>query len=194
MERSAKCAPQPGNPARSLRRVRALRAFQKKQKANDFPGRTDWPPTLATHTAMSDPGGPAGPAVPPPAPWRRTKPSVWSVWSAVRWVGVRMRWCKRMQAHGWRQFGSKFRFRKYERAGERHESAQAVGLGFGGRACIRLSERASLQPPADDAWPLSSIRIISWPSQWRFQTSAQIHPKFELASQSVVFTKAHPKI
>jgi hypothetical protein len=36
-----------------------------KQKANDFPGRTDWPPTLATHTAISDPGGPA---VPPPAP------------------------------------------------------------------------------------------------------------------------------
>ncbi len=40
----------------------------KIQKANGFPGRTDGPLTLATHTAMSDPGGPAGPAVPPPAP------------------------------------------------------------------------------------------------------------------------------
>jgi hypothetical protein len=96
------------------------------------------------------------------------------VWSAVRWVGVRRRCCKRMQAHGWRQFGSKFEvgwrrgFRKYERAGERHERAQAVGLGFGGRACIRLSERASLQPPADErAWPMSSIRHLSSKSQLR---------------------------
>jgi hypothetical protein len=66
-----------------------------------------------------------------------------------------------------------------------------IGLGFGGRACIRLSERANLQPPADErAWPMSSIRNLSWPSQWRFQISAQIHPKFELASQSVVIKKA----
>jgi hypothetical protein len=57
-----KCAPQPGNPARSPRRVWALRASKKNQKANDFPGRTDGPHTLAAHTAMSDPGAP------PPAP------------------------------------------------------------------------------------------------------------------------------
>jgi hypothetical protein len=49
------------------------------------------------------------------------------------------------------------------------------------------SERASLQPPADErACPMSSIRNLSWPSQWRFQIPAQIHPKFELTSQSVV--------
>jgi hypothetical protein len=90
---------------------------------------------------------------------------------------------------GWRRG-----FHRYERAGERHERTQAVGLGFGGRACIRLSERASLQPPADErAWPLSSIRIYSWPSQWRFQISAQIHPKYELASQSVVITRQAPE-
>jgi hypothetical protein len=35
---------------------------------------------------------------------------------------------------------------------------------------------------------------FNWPSQWRFQISAQIHPKFELASQSVVIKKAHPKL
>jgi hypothetical protein len=40
---------------------------------------------------------------------------------------------------------------------------------------------------------MSSIQKMSWPSQWRFQISAQIHPKFELASQSVVIKKAHPK-
>jgi hypothetical protein len=91
---------------------------------------------------------------------------------------------------GWRRG-----FCWYERAGERHERTQAVGLGFGGRACIWLSERASLQPPANErAWPMSSIRIISWPSQWRFQISAQIHPKYKLASQSVVIKKAHPNI
>jgi hypothetical protein len=56
-----------------------------------------------------------------------------------------------------------------------------------------LSERASLQPPADErACPMSSIR--NWPSQRRFQIPAQIHLKFELTSQSVVIKKAHPKL
>jgi hypothetical protein len=30
--------------------------------------------------------------------------------------------------------------------------------------------------------------------QWRFQIPALIHPKFELASQSVVIEKTHPKL
>jgi hypothetical protein len=83
---------------------------------------------------------------------------------------------------GWRQG-----FSWYERAGERPERTQAEGLKDGGRACNWLSERVSLQPPADErACPMSSIRNLSWLSQWRFRISAQIHPKFELASQSVV--------
>ncbi len=62
-------------------------------------------------------------------------------------------------------------------------------------ACIRLSERASLQPPADErAGQMSSTRNLSRPSQWRSQISAQIHPMFELNSQSVVIKKAHPNI
>jgi hypothetical protein len=57
---------------------------------------------------------------------------------------------------GWRRG-----FRWYERACKRHEHTQAVGLGFGGWACIRLSERARLQPPADErACPMSSIRNL----------------------------------
>jgi hypothetical protein len=55
--------------------------------------------------------------------------------------------------------------------------------------------QASLQLPADErACPMSSIRNLSWPSQWRFQISAQTHLKFELASQSVIIDKAHPKL
>jgi hypothetical protein len=75
-----------------------------------------------------------------------------------------------------------------------HKRTQAVGLGLGGRACMP-SERVSLQPRADErACPMSSIRNLSWPSQWRFQKSARIHPKFELAGQSVVIKNAHPKL
>ncbi len=71
---------------------------------------------------------------------------------------------------GWRQ-GS----RRYERAGERPERTQAVGLKEWW-ACNWLSERVSLQPPADKrACPMSSIRNLSWPSQWRFQIPARIH-------------------
>jgi hypothetical protein len=50
------------------------------------------------------------------------------------------------------------------------------------------------QPPADErACPMSSIRNLSWPSQWRFHIPAQIHPKLKLTSQSVVIKKAHQK-
>jgi hypothetical protein len=110
-----------------------------------------------------------------------------------------------MQAHGWRQFGSKLEvggrrgFHNYERAGERHEHTPADGLGFGGRACIRhnyerASERASKFTAASRRGLANELHPkYSWLSQWRFQISAQIHPKFELASQSVVIKKAHPK-
>jgi hypothetical protein len=223
----------------------------QKKKANDFPGRTDGTHTLATHTAMIDPGGPAGPAVPPPALLpqcgrkERTPPRpssrssrprnnkeqrleqnaarmveisaaaaaaraaeeaecrriledktvpiisalaalrrggmqrmvggsleaslshpgdarsprrVWTLHASRKNRSFKKKLPKKLGS-GWRQG-----FRKYERAGERHERAQAVGLGFGGRACIRLSERASLQLPADErAWPMSSIQNLSWP-------------------------------
>ncbi len=67
LERSAKCAPNPGSSARSLRRVWTLRAFQITERLTiSLAAQTGH--TLATHTAMSDPGGPAGPAVPSPAP------------------------------------------------------------------------------------------------------------------------------
>jgi hypothetical protein len=111
-------------------------------------GRTHWPHTPQWATR----GAPRGRQS---RPWRRT----WEARGAEclvcssRWAGVRMRWCRcRLGAGGaggagWRQFGSKLEvgwrrgFHRYERAGERHERTHAVGLGFGGRACIRLSER-----------------------------------------------------
>jgi hypothetical protein len=59
-------------------------------------------------------------------------------------------------------------------------------LSAGAGDCCVLPRQAAwprlAQPPADE--PMSSIRNLSWPSQWRFQISAQIHPKFELTSQS----------
>ncbi len=56
LEQSTKCAPHPGESARSPRRVWALQKSKQKPL-----------PTLP-HTAMSDQGGPAVPAVPPPTP------------------------------------------------------------------------------------------------------------------------------
>jgi hypothetical protein len=66
----------PHNSARSPRRVWTLLACQKIQKANDFPGRTDGPLTLATHTAMSDPGAPRGRQSRPQPPQHRERASL----------------------------------------------------------------------------------------------------------------------
>jgi hypothetical protein len=66
----------------------------------------------------------------------------------------------------------------------------AAGLGHAGSMGPSQRRSRRLLP----AWPMSSIRNLSWPSQWRFQISAQIHPKFEMASQSVVIIKANPKM
>jgi hypothetical protein len=58
---------------------------------------------------------------------------------------------------GWRQG-----FRWYERAGERPERTQAVGLKEWWKG-LQLAERASEFSAADErAWPMSSIRLISW--------------------------------
>ncbi len=35
---------------------------------------------------------------------------------------------------------------------------------------------------------------LGWPSQWRFQIPAQIHPKFIFTVQPVVIKKTHSKI
>jgi hypothetical protein len=106
---------------------------------------------------------------------------------------------KKKVGAGWRQG-----FCWYERAGERPERTQAVGLKDWW-AGLQLAERASdftaagsthavvrcksnqLQPPGDErACPMSSIRNLRWPSQWRFQIPAGSFLRFELASQSVV--------
>jgi hypothetical protein len=82
-------------------------------------------------------------------------------------------------------FGQGFRW--YERAGERPERTKAVALKewwTGLQLAVRDSKFTD-----ERACQMSSIRNLSWPSQWRFQISAQIHPKFELTSQSVVIEK-----
>ncbi len=91
---------------------------------------------------------------------------------------------------GWRQD-----FRWYERAGERPERARAAGLTEW-CAGLQLAERASEFSAAgrELACLMNCIRNLSWPSQWRFQIPARIHPKFILTSQSVVIKKTHPKI
>ncbi len=123
--------------------------------ANDFPGRTDGPLTLAT--AMSDPGGPAGPAVPPRAP------------AATVWP---------QGADPSKAKQSKLSFARASKEG--HELTQAVGLKERWAGLHSAERESELQPPADkQACPISSIRNLSWPSQWRFQISAQIHPIYQ---------------
>ncbi len=65
-EREVRSSPW-GFSALTASRLDAPRVLKNpKGKRFSWPHRR--PLTLATHTAMSDPGGPAGPAVPPPAP------------------------------------------------------------------------------------------------------------------------------
>jgi hypothetical protein len=60
------------------------------------------------------------------------------------------------------------------------------------RRGVEYRSPSQRRPPADErACPMSSIRNLSLPSQWRFQIPAQIHPKFILTSRSVVIQK-HP--
>jgi hypothetical protein len=231
-----------GINALTASRLDALRV--KKQKADDFPGRTDWPHTLAKHTAMSErPGGPGGAGSPTPSPcchsvaersgplqashavealvratarssgWSRTPRAWWArAARAAEEECQRILENRKVAAGARRQQGRTFRHASRRTfpiisalaalrgggSGSGDELPRWAGGGrqaWATRACIRLSERASSQPPADErACPISSIRNLSWPSQWRFQISAQIHPKFKLASQSVDIYKVHPKL
>jgi hypothetical protein len=146
---------------------------------------------------MSDPGGLAGPAVPPPAP--------------DDFPGPQMPNCRRILEDRTAAAGA----RQQQGRAFRHASRRAVpiisvlaesedepaamggrrggGLGHAGLHSAE-QERLYSRRQRSAACPMSSIRDLSWPSQWRFQISAQIHPKFELASQSVVIKKAHPKL
>jgi hypothetical protein len=66
---------------------------------------------------------------------------------------------------GWRHG-----FRWYERPGERHERTQAVALKEWWAGLHSAERESELTAAADKrACPISSIRNLSWPSQWRFQ-------------------------
>ncbi len=108
---------------------------------------------------------------------------------------------------GWRQG-----FCWYERAGERPERTQAVGLKDCNCNCNCnwLSERVysrrvdtrrcALQIKSDTAagrragLPIEIHPKFESAEPMAVQNPARIHPKFELASQSVVIKKAHPKL
>jgi hypothetical protein len=200
LDRSAKCAPHPGDSARSPCRVWTLLACQKIKKANDFPGRTDGPLTLATHTAMSDPGGPAGPAVPPPAPaatvWPQGADPSKAKQSKLSFARAsKEQWLEQNAA----RFAEMSAAADAARAAEEEEvlriledrTAAAGARRQQGRAFRHASRRAvhtsaglpnELHPKFELAESTAVPKI------------RKIRPKFELTSQSVVSKKARPKL
>jgi hypothetical protein len=198
LDRSAKCAPHPGDSARSPRRVWTLLACQKIQKANDFPGRTDGPLTLVTHTAMSDPGGLAGPAVPPPAP----AATVWPQGAEPSKAKQKLSFARASKEQWLEQKAARFAEMSATadaaRAAEEEEvlrtlrTARPLRVRAGSRGAPSATPAGALSP-SSAGLPNELHSKFELAESTAVPKIRKIRPKFELASQSVVIL-ARPKL